>query len=290
LPQQAWAASAGTAGDVSSCSVETVPIEIMTTGYGFEVMRSAAEISDDLPHFRAFVTTVTEHVAARLARDQLCIKVAGGMKGLESVDSMTRAAFDNRSLLQFVYWRFAMGSGFYVPAMSSTRSNGGAFCRLSSPWIDLAVERKPVPQILGIVYWNERQLLADQAALAGAKNVPLGMVMPLKLSEFGRFASEYAHSEILKMPVAKPIEERVPPDLLWLLRRSWQSTRGPFIGSADAAMHRATEKGAEGYTKLVLALIDRCFASDRADLHYDSILDVADPVLLEPYKIVTPLR
>jgi hypothetical protein len=47
-------------------------------------------------------------------------------------------------------------------------------------------------------------------------------------------------------------------------------------------MDKVTEKGAEGYTKLVIALIDRCFASDRAYLHYNSILDATDLISLEP--------
>jgi hypothetical protein len=133
--------------------------------------------------------------------------------------------------------------------------------------------------------------------LAKAKNVPLGIAMPLSPSGFGHFVSEYEHSEILGRPAAKPIEERVPPDILWLLRRSWQSTRSPFIGSVRGAMDNATKGGAEGYTKLTFALIDHCFAADVAsdgakwtNLYYSSILDIADPVLLEQYKIDTPIR
>jgi hypothetical protein len=58
-------------------------------------------------------------------------------------------------------------------------------------------------------------------------------------------------------------------------------------------MRVAIEKSAEGYTKIVLALIDRCFASPASDsvgFYYDNILDVADPVLLKQYKIDTPIR
>jgi len=174
-----------------------------------------------------------------------------------------------------------------VPSLD-VRPSGG--CRISSPWIDLAFERRPVPWIRGIVRWNQRQLLADQAVLAGARNVPPGVAMPLRGSEYSHFAHEYESSEIPPQPAAKSIEERVPPDLLWLFRRAWQSTRGPFEGYVNASMRKATEKGAEGYTKLVIALIDRCFASDGADIHYNSILDTADLISLEQYKIDTPIR
>ena len=270
------AASTSTAGGVSQCPVDTVPIQIVDeTRNGPETTLSAARISSSAPHFRAFVTAVTEHVAARLAKDKLCIDSADSKK---------------RTLLQFVNWRLSVREDepALVPSLDARPSGG---CRISSPWIDLAFERKPVPWVRGVVRWNQRQLLADQAVLAGVLNVPTGLAMPLKHSEFMHFAEgEYADSEIDHEPAAKSIEERVPPDLLWLFRRAWQSTRGPFSGGAAGAMDRAMEKGAERYTKLVIALIDRCFASDGADIQYSSILDVADLISLEQYKINTPIR
>lgn len=269
-------ASTSTAGGVSQCPVDTIPIQIMNdTRSDPETILSAADLGS-APHFRAFVTAVTEHVAARLARDKLCIDNAESKR---------------RSLLQFVNWPLANWRNENpVPVLSlDARPPGG--CRISSPWIDLAFERKPVPWIRAVVRWNQRQLLADQAVLAGAKNVPPGVAMPLKQREFIHFAEvEYANSEILREPAVKPIEERVPADLLWLFRRSWQSTRGPFVGTAGGSMNRAMEKGAEGYTKLVIALIDRCLDADGANIQYSSILDVADLVPLEQYKIDTPIR
>jgi hypothetical protein len=288
LPSRAWAASAGTAGDVSSCSVDTVPIQVMTPGHSSETMRSAAEITNALPHFRAFVTAITEHVAARLDEDKLCIHGA---------EKMHSAEWSTRSWFQFLCWPLIMHRDYLVPRMDSSGASSPPSCRITSPWIDLVLDRRPVPVIRGIVYWNERQLLADQAVLAGASNVPPGMAMPLKPDELGHFIGEYRRSEIHRRPTAKPVEERVSPDILWLLRRTWPSTGGqttPFPSPVivRGSMYRATEKGAEGYTKLVLALIDRCFASDGASLrlHYNGILDAADPILLEQYRIDTPLR
>jgi hypothetical protein len=265
------AASTSTAGGVSQCPVGTVPIQVTDKAmHGPEIIISAAEVAD--PHFRAFVTAVTAHVAARLARDKLCIGSADSKK---------------RSLLQFVSWRLSVRENepALLPSLDARPSGG---CRISSPWIDLAFERRPVPWVRGVVRWNQRQLLADQAVLAGAPNVPTGLAMPLNNHEFIHFAlGEYASSEINNEPAAKPIEERVPPDLLWLFRRAWQSTRGPFSEEAAGAMDRAMGKGAERYTKLVIALIDRCFASDGADIQYSSILDVGDLIPLGQYKIDT---
>jgi len=266
----------GTAGGAPRYSVDAVPIQITNeTRIGPETTLSAAGISSSDPHFRAFVTAVTEHVAARLAKDKL---------GIDSIDSK------KRSLLQFVNWPLATSGNeplAVVPPLGAQPSRG---CRISSPWIDLAFQRGPAPWIRGVVRWNERQLLADQTVLAGARNVPTGVAMPLNQREFTSFAYPYAESEIDGRPAVRPIEERMPPDLLWLFRASPQVTFMPFGEVAKNTMHIAMEKSAQRYTKLVIAAIDRCFASDGANIHYNSILDAADLISLEQYKINTPIR
>ncbi|MBL5906432.1 hypothetical protein [Serratia fonticola] len=228
------------------------------------------------PPFDNFVKTVTEHVAARLAKDKLCTDSADSKK---------------RSLLQFVHWRVATSGDEPlgpIPSLGATRPSKG--CRISSPWIDLAIERGPVPWVRGVVRWNQRQLIVDQAMLAGARNMPKGLPMPLSQSEFTHFALDYEETEIPPQPAVKPVEERIPPDLLWLLRRARQTTRAPFVGYARSASNNAMAVGAESYTKLVIALVDRCFDSDGTDIQYGSILDAADLISLEQYKINTPIR
>src|SRR4051812_41217778 len=60
------AASASAAGAAPRYSADTVPIQITNeTKSGPETTLSAAGISSSDPHFRAFVTAITEHVAAR---------------------------------------------------------------------------------------------------------------------------------------------------------------------------------------------------------------------------------
>jgi hypothetical protein len=255
--------------DVSQQSAVALPapIQIMM---GDGIKLSIAEISDSPPHFRAFVEAVTEHIAARLTEDKLCVNGTQGK---------------NHSLLQFVYWRLGMSYDYTISVLSPS-TKGTPSCQISSPWIDLVVDRGTVPQIRGIVRWNEHQLLVDQAILDGTKNVPPGMALPLDPYELSHF-----EHEVLRKSAAKPVEARVPPDTLWLLRdlvgaEDWTDLNRPALGS----MYRITKNGAAGYTQLVLALIDRCFvpsASGRVDIHYSSILDIADPILLEQYKIKT---
>ena len=298
-------ASASAAENVSPCPGDALPIQITNPGGspikltpgGSEITfirpgvpdakRPVAELPHYLQHFSALVTAVTEHVAARLVRDQLCIRAG-------SAEKMHTDEWRTRSWFQFVYWPLFMSHEYIVPAMDSSGASLFPSCRISSPWMDLIVDRSPVPLIRGIVYLNERQLLADQAALAGVRHVPPGgRAMPPKPNELGRFMADYEYSEIRREPTAKPVEERVPPDILWLLRYSSQSTIMPFVGFVNEAIDNATRKSVPGYTQLVLTLIDRCFdssASGRVDLHYDIILDVADPGLLDLYKIDTPRR
>ncbi|GHT94020.1 hypothetical protein AGMMS49545_14640 [Betaproteobacteria bacterium] len=236
----------------------------MTPDYG-GIESSVTGINDALPHFRTFVTAVTERVATHLTKEKLCIT---GAKDMER----------GHSLLQFVYWPLDIHNEYIVPVLPVTGGFPG--CKISSPWIDLIFVRTPVPFIQGIVRWNERQLLADQAALSGARNVPTGVAMPLSSYELGQFIGTYADTERSDPRAVKSLEERVPPDILWLLRRSPQTSVG------RTSMRIARKEGAEGYTKLVLLLLDRCFAaSNEKILHYNSIIDIDDPVLLEQYRI-----
>jgi len=214
--------AASAAGEIAQCPVDTVPIQIWdeskpsskthlaSLGKGFELPEdmlreidegrhgpvttlSAIRISD--PEFRGLVTAVTEHIAARLAEEKLCLN---------------SAASKQRSLLQFVRWPFPRYGKDELTAPMPPRyarpAAGG--CRISSPWMELAFERRPVPWIHAVIRWNPRQLLADQAALAGAKNVPSGVAMPLQVKELGHFADDYVHLEMSRLP-----DDRIPGEI-----------------------------------------------------------------------------
>jgi len=259
------------AGEVSQCPVDSVPIQV--TGWGnTETTLSALRPSDS--RFPAFVTAVTEHVAARLGSENLC---------LNSTESK------ERSLLQFMHWSISTrtldGPTTPVTSLDMRPSNG---CSISSPWIDLAIEQKPVPWVRAIVRWNRRQFFADQAVLAGAKDVPPGVAKPLTMREYGSFEGIYVGpckgGRMVRDSLEAKLfnEEGVPPDILWLFRHLPPNC-GPRGSHRGAGVFK---KEADSYTKLVLALIDRCFASNNgANLQYDNILDAADLISLEQYKI-----
>jgi len=266
----------GTSAAEGVCPIDSIPVQIVDENGS----RPGGKAQPD--YFRA---EITKHIAARLGRENLC---------LDSTESK------ERSLLQFMYWKLKPGASQiaegdgqryslrenFPPPVTSLDARPSNGCRISSPWLDLAIERKPVPWVRAIVRWNERQFLADQAVLAGAKNVPPGMAKPLTNEELHHFLAEYGTSGPSRYSVPEIIEERVPPDILWLLRNTRGGvTGGSFQYSTFANMDEVVNKGWKGYRKIVLALIDRCFASDGANLKYDNILDVADLVPLDEYKI-----
>ena len=280
----ATASFAGGASD-SQCASGTVPVEITDKRLPGGERNPSGERNPPFPYgssseplFRACVSVVTQHIANWQVRKKLCLP-----------DDANRKL----SLLQFVAWPVAFHKDISlapIPSLDALPSGG---CRVTSPWLDLVYERKPVPRINAVVRWNARQFLADQAVLAGAPNVPKGVAMPLTADEFWRMSGEYELEILEKHVRAQPIaiqqeieaKLRVPPDILWLFNHSGSGRNLAFGWWLRGPMDRTIKKSAENYTLLVTALIDRCFASNKADLRYNSILDAADLISLERYKI-----
>jgi hypothetical protein len=265
----AMVASTGAAAGLAKCPVDAVPMQAVSPGYGSSSV-SVANIPSSAHRFPAFVIAVMEHVAGQLSKERACI---------DSAESK------NRSLFQFVAWPLLGLDGRYPGPVLKSDAPGPGSCRISSPWVDIVFERKPVPSIRAVVRWNERQMLADQAVLVGIKNVPTGVAIPLTGGEFWSSVNAYTGVELLYRPAEKPLEDIIPPDFLWLLRHSFQTTVVPFDRSVLLGMKTTLEKGSDSYTHIITALIDRCLSSKGMDLHYNSILDVTDLIQVEKYKI-----
>jgi hypothetical protein len=276
------------AENASTCPVDAVPVQILSSRRDGPVTTLSDARKPDNPLYDTFITTVTKHLATKLAQENLCPTP--------------------------YYWDFSSIKFARLPycaqeddntrsALSPLQVRPSGVCRLSSPWIDLAIGRDPIPKVRAIVRFNERQILADQAVMAGVRNVATGVAMPPTHKEFLAYTFEYdkyvseeraarydRSGNSRPKSTDNPIEERVPPDYLWLFRQGGSGGSAPFAVYAKEDIKKTTRKGAEGYTKIVIALIDQCFASDGAEIHYNSILDIDDPALLKQYKIVTPLR
>lgn len=273
LMASAIVTSASHAAGPSACPTNKVPVQIVSErSTDLDPQLAAAKISAPHLPLHTFIKGVTQHISTRLAASKLCIDSAESKK---------------RSLLQFVnmplvyLYKPVASPSLTLPAKSS------ADCRITSPWIDFAMGRSPTPWVRAVVRWNERQLLVDQAILAGMPNVPPGVPKQLRHDEFASFATMYHEDIKSQVGVAKKrFDERIPPELLWLFLRSLQLTPvEPFFMNADSAMSVAMKKGRDGYTNLVAGLIDQCTDSDKSDIRYNNIGDITNPIVLKKYKI-----
>ena len=135
------------AENTSTCLVDTVPIQIVNRWGEKPVTTLYADGNSRFSGFQSFntfVASVTEHLAAKLSQENLC---------LHSAESQ------ERSLVQFAHIHVSVSEDDHTLTMVrtlETRSPG--VCRISSPWIDIAVEREPVPSVRAIIRFSERQL------------------------------------------------------------------------------------------------------------------------------------
>ena len=80
------------------------------------------------------------------------------------------------------------------------------------------------------------------------------------------------------------ISKRLPPEILWLFRYA-SGQRRPFYTWLDSALRSTVERGAIGYTDLTKALVDQFFTSEKAEIRYESVLDLKDLFILDQYRI-----
>ena len=182
--------------------------------------------------------------------------------------------------MQFVEWKEATKTKPIAEIPSLDIAGVSASCRVFSPWIDIVFDRKPTPHLQATIRWNERQFLTDQAILSGEKNIPKGIPKPMMSRQRSNFLNIYSDSEQYGKPTKKFIEEKIPPDFLWMLRHS-----GSWEWRTQNSTYMVVEKRAKSYTKIVTALIDQCFASKGKELRYGTILEMANLISLEPYRI-----
>ncbi|MGY4197816.1 hypothetical protein [Bradyrhizobium sp. USDA 4520] len=225
------------------------------------------------PAFRAFVSKVLEHVQDRLGGHTITFDVNTGATA---------------GTLHFV--RIAVvSSGDRIPANETAAAVPTEnYCLLHSPWAEIAISGTQTPRISGTFFWNERQILQDQAILANLTDVPSAPREALPRSLFEQFAQEYANNEILGKPAEPSTVQRpqyIPADVLWLFRHSPQSTFGPFSTAADATMRKIAQRAAGFYAELVVGLVDQCLKFPAVRHEYNSILDVRGIIHPETYDV-----
>ncbi|MEG4944034.1 hypothetical protein [Microcoleus sp. F4-D5] len=233
---------------------------------------------DSLPDspFKNYATTISQHVRAKIDGMAQC---HGDLKSSPEVK------------LFFVYRRLVTSVSPPIEGpfnLERTQSNDTRY--LDSPWVKLTFSRSPRLVVRAVFLWSERQFLLDQALMSGIRASPTNPMVPIDQPMFEQFVKDYTDSVLVVPSQARPaaqasISKRLPPEILWLFRHAFQSTRIPFSRHAKSALVSVLERGASGYTELTKALIDQFFASETTEIRYESALDLKDIFTLDRYRV-----
>lgn len=254
------------------CNPINHSLQIIDDSVASEV-RSIKDIND--PYFKSFITSLTDYISAKFSKTKPC-------QGNSREESRINLIFVRLPLV-------TSGDEPLKPPPGLPTSRANITCRLDSPWVQLAIDRSSSPIIDAVFVWNERQFLWDQVLLSGQRPSLTQPLIPLSNRLFQQYAADYAGSEIMRSPSGEnpqpSISKRIPADVLWLFRHSWQSTRGPFSNIAQSAMRKTVEQSANGYTNLTKTLVDQCFTSGKTEIRYKNVLDLQQIFSLDQYRI-----
>ncbi|MCC3493885.1 MAG: hypothetical protein JGK35_25870 [Microcoleus sp. PH2017_16_JOR_D_A] len=218
-----------------------------------------------------------------------------GGRQFSGTDGMAQCHGDLKSSpevkLFFVYRRLVTSVSPPIEGpfnLERTQSNGTRY--LDSPWVKLTFSRSPRLVVRAVFPWSERQFMFDQALMSGIRASPTNSLLPIDEPMFEQFVKDYTDSVLFAPSQARPaalasISKRLPPEILWLFRHAFQSTRGPFSRQVKSALVSVLERGASGYTELTKALVDQFFTSAQTEIRYESVLDLKDIFTLDQYRV-----
>jgi len=263
-----------------SCQKVQTSIQIIDEADGRQLSGTSIATLQDSP-FKNYVTTLSEHVSAKIDEIAQC------HEDLKSSPEVK---------LFFVYRPLVRSTTAPTVAplnLEHTQSNGTR--HLDSPWVKLTFNHLPMLVMRAVFLWDERQFLVDQALMSGIRGLPTKPLVPIDDRIFGQFVQDYTDSVLLaSSPEARSaaqasISKRLPPEILWLFRNVWQSTRGPFSEMVTSVFESTVERAASGYADLTKTLVDQFFTSAKTESRYESVLDLKDLFTLDHYQ-VNPLH
>ncbi len=179
---------------------------------------------------------------------------------------------------------------------------------LSSPWLRLKLTADC--KLAAVVIYNQRQLISDQAFLAGVRPVVQGIVSstteqmrnwpvdyeksvialeghPKGISNIG--FRDYTEINKRQEYVKQLIAHEYPSDLFWLLStvrsNHLSSDTGAFSFKLDRNLRQLIGHANIFQVQLMLALAEQFASKESKSLVYNSILDVSSLVDLKTYKV-----
>jgi len=251
-------------------------IQITDESGGKRLSGMSVATLEDSP-FKNYVTTISKHVSAKIDKMAQC---HGDLKSSPEV----KLFFVYRPLVASM--SAPTGTQFNLEC---TQSNGTR--HLDSPWVKLTFSRSPMLVVRAVFVWNERQFLLDQALMSGIRAPPNNPLVPIDDRIFKQFVQDYTDSVLLApspevLPATQAsISKRLPPEILWLFRHAWQTTRGPFSTMVASALRSTIKQAASGYTDLTKTLVDQFFASETTKIRYETVLDLKDLFTLHHYRV-----
>ncbi len=259
-----------------SCQNMQTLIQIIDESGGRQLSGTSVATLEDSP-FKNYVTTISKHVSAKIDEMAQC---HGDLKSSPEIK------------LFFVYRPLVASTSAPIGAtfnLDRTQSNG--IRHLESPWVKLTFSRSPLLVVRAVFVWNERQFLLDQALMSGIRAPPNNPLVPIDDRIFGQFVQDYTDSVLLapsseaRLAAQASISKRLPPEILWLFRHAWQTTRGSFSTMVTSALRSTIKQAASKYTDLTKILIDQFFASETTEIRYESVLDLKDLFTLDHYRV-----
>ena len=140
-----------------------------------------------------------------------------------------------------------------------------------------------------MVRWPERQFLIDQSVLATGQPLPPNL-RAMSQAHFEDAAALYADSVLTRPPNDRSeqltlLRGRIEPELLWLFSRSWQSTRGPFVGMAQAGLASMLSAIAAPYARLLADLSKHALARAPLPTRLSDVTDAAALADIAAYRV-----
>jgi hypothetical protein len=232
-------------------------------GYGRSYGSKPMNIMENKP-FKNYVTTISKHVFAKVEAIGQC----QGTAGKPQVE------------LVFVY-RPTISRGI-TPFNDFNRTKSPDTKQLDSPWAKLTLNKSPKLHMQAVFVWNERQFLLDEALIHGKRVSAIEPLLPIALETFDRWDYDY----IRVPPIQKAqLVKQIPADILWLSDYHWMDDCDRWDASSLCGLQAMIEGERLGYSALSKVLIDRLFASPKAEIHYDSVLDLKDIFNISKYQV-----
>ncbi len=190
--------------------------------------------------------------------------------GVGSAFATERSAATRGSALRIVRIPIA-GSGEAVIAAPDVTSAKTPFA-VETPWADLAFDASS-GRLSGTIYWNERQILHDQALRAGMTDTLRIPRVSLPRSVFNKAANAHAERMLQRQPHSGPVPG-TPPELQWLFENVPQSTLAPFSIASFSEVQGFTRAAVDCYAALISDLASLCLQGHTTVVRVDVLRDL----------------